>query len=71
MPTPNLEETYVCLKPYTIKELASMYGVERRTLNKWLEPFTDEIGERSGRFYTVLQVRTIFTKLGLPCVIAT
>ncbi len=59
----------VYLKPYTVKELANMYGVERRTLNKWLEPFNNEIGERSGRFYTVLQVRTIFSRLGLPGVL--
>lgn len=54
------------LKPYNLKELAAMYGVSARTLNKWLAPFGDQIGKRIGYFYTIPQVKLIFLHLGLP-----
>jgi hypothetical protein len=54
------------IKPLTIGELSSIYGVDRRTLYKWMKPFTEEIGERRGRFYSILQVRIIIEKLGIP-----
>lgn len=66
MKTPEPHCEYVVLKPYSCKELAGIYGVEKRTFHKWLEPFAAEVGEKHGRFYTVAQVRTIFTRLGLP-----
>ena len=56
----------IVLKPYTKKEIANLYGVCIRTLNKWLEPFKEEIGERRGWFYTVAQVKIIFNKLQPP-----
>jgi hypothetical protein len=58
--------TQALLKPYNLKELAAMYGVSARTLNKWLKPFGDQVGKRIGYFYTIPQVRLIFMKLGLP-----
>jgi response regulator of citrate/malate metabolism len=54
------------LRPYTIAELADMYGVSKKTLRKWLEPFQELIGQRNGFFYTIVQVKIIFDKLGLP-----
>lgn len=54
------------VKPYTLKEIASIYGVCDKTLKRWLKPFKEEIGERQGRFYNVTQVRLIFDKLGVP-----
>lgn len=54
------------VKPYTLKEIASIYGVCDKTLKRWLKPFKEEIGERQGRFYNVTQVRVIFDKLGVP-----
>lgn len=54
------------LKPYTMKELALMYGVCKRTLKKWLQPYEQEIGDHNGRFLTIVQVKIVFTKLGLP-----
>jgi hypothetical protein len=29
-------------------------------------PFAMQIGEKNGRYYTVLQVRIIFEKIGVP-----
>lgn len=54
------------LRPYTIAELADMYGVSKKTLRKWMEPFQEQIGERIGFFYSIVQVRIIFEKLGMP-----
>ena len=54
------------IKPYSTKELSRIYGVSDRTLVKWLMPFREEIGKRSGRFYTVMQVEIILKKVGMP-----
>lgn len=54
------------IKPYTPSEIAELYGISRKVMNRWLLPHLDEIGTRQGRYYTALQVKTIFEKLGLP-----
>lgn len=53
-------------KPCTLKELAAMYTVSTKTMRTWLQPHKEEVGEKTGRYYTTLQVRTIFEKLGEP-----
>ena len=53
-------------KPYTMKELAALYGVSTKTLRTWLHPHQQAVGEKISRYYTSLQVRTIFEKLGSP-----
>lgn len=59
-------KSLIPLKPYTLKELGELYGVDWRTFKRWIKPFTDEIGPRQGRFYTVSQVKIMFGRLGLP-----
>ncbi len=59
----------VLIKPYSLNEMAHLYGVDWRTLKKWIEPFKAEVGEKRGRFYTISQVKIIFDKLGIPSVI--
>jgi transposase len=54
------------LKAYSKKELAEKYEVSVKTFNKWLEPFTEKVGAKRGRYYTVNQVKTIVEVLGLP-----
>ena len=54
------------VKTYSVKEVADLYSVSKKTLNKWLSPFENEIGERRGYFYNPKQVGIIFEKLGLP-----
>jgi transposase len=54
------------IRPYSVKELASIYGVCDKTLKKWMKPFASEIGEKQGRYYTVAQVNVIFNKIGIP-----
>ncbi|MCK6639655.1 MAG: helix-turn-helix domain-containing protein [Bacteroidia bacterium] len=60
------ESTQIKLKPYSITELARIYGVDPRTLKKWIVPFEKEIGTKQGRFYQIPQVKIIFDKLSLP-----
>ncbi len=48
------------VKPYTHKELSDYYDVCDKTLKKGLVPFAIQIGEKNGRYYTVVQVRIIF-----------
>jgi hypothetical protein len=57
---------YVDIKPYSLTELGRIYGVQSRTIKKWLTPHSDAIGTKIGRLYTALQVKIIFEKLGLP-----
>jgi hypothetical protein len=54
------------LKPYTLTELAAMYGVCSRTFRQWLVPFENSIGQKIGRYYNINQVKTIFEKMGTP-----
>ncbi|HEX4878102.1 MAG TPA: hypothetical protein VFV31_15640 [Chitinophagaceae bacterium] len=54
------------IKPYSLTELAHIYGVTVRTIKKWIAPFEKETGEKIGRYYNALQVKIIFEKLGVP-----
>ena len=54
------------IKPYSAKQLSSIYLVCKPTFLKWIEPFKDQIGERNGNYYTSAQVEMIFQKIGFP-----
>lgn len=54
------------VKAYSISELAHLYGVSTKTVKTWLKPHAEAIGVRRGRYYTTLQVRIIFEKIGMP-----
>lgn len=54
------------IKPYTTKELAMLYAVNRHTFKQWIKPFTEEIGVRIGWYYSPRQVEIIFNRVGLP-----
>ena len=56
----------ITVKAYTIKELAALYGISNKAFHTWLQPHMQEIGEKRGWYFTTLQVRIIFEKLGLP-----
>jgi hypothetical protein len=56
----------VGVRAYSIGELAALYEISVRTMNRWLKPHLERIGKREGRFYTVKQVEIIFEQLGLP-----
>jgi transposase len=54
------------IRPYSLTELSRLYGISNGIMKRWLAPHTEIIGEKVGRFYNALQVKTIFEKLGLP-----
>ena len=54
------------VQPCSMKKLAELYGVHRNTFSRWLIPFQQEIGPRCGYYFTVAQVRTIISRLGMP-----
>jgi transposase len=54
------------VKPYNMKELCKIYGVSDKTMRKWMEPFSEEIGKRQGNIYNVAQIEVIFKHLGVP-----
>jgi hypothetical protein len=58
--------TLPVVKPYSLTELANMYGVSKKIFRHWLEPFKDAIGKRQGFYYTVQQVEIIFDSIGMP-----
>ncbi|MCF6241287.1 MAG: DUF4248 domain-containing protein [Bacteroidales bacterium] len=51
-------------KAMNTKELAALYNVHPRTLNRWLKNYRDEIGERHRVLWTPKQVRTIRELIG-------
>ena len=57
------------IRPYTVKELAALYGVSTKTLRTWMTPHKEAIGERVSRYFTALQIQIIFERLGLPCTV--
>lgn len=63
----NTENLVKEIRPYSIKELAGIYNVCNKTMKKWINPFSELIGEKNGRYYSVVQVKIIFDKLGVPC----
>ncbi len=54
------------VRPYNVKELQQLYNVSYRTMKGWLAAHKEAIGGKVGRYYTALQVKIIFEKLGLP-----
>jgi hypothetical protein len=54
------------IRSYSIGELSKLYDQSVKTMNRWLKPHAEAIGQRQGRYYTVKQVTIIFDVLGLP-----
>jgi hypothetical protein len=54
------------IRPYTHKELTTLYHVSWPTLQRWLKPFEDLIGEKNDHFYNAKQIEIIFENLGAP-----
>lgn len=65
-PKPAADSGRFPLKAYSLKELSGFYEVSTKTLRRWLEPFKKEIGDKRGNFFTIVQVKCIVTKLGIP-----
>jgi len=53
-------------KPLTKQDLIKLYKVSWKIIKTWMEPYQEEIGPRTGHFYTPRQVKIIFEKVGVP-----
>lgn len=62
-------EEYIKVRPYTLKEICSMYGMSYKTMRSLLLPIAQKIGPKSGRLFTVHQVEIIFEHIGLPYIL--
>jgi uncharacterized protein YjcR len=62
----SITDNVIEIRPYNLTELAQIYGVTNRTMKNWIMRHNEAIGEKIGRLYTVLQIKIIFEKLGLP-----
>lgn len=66
-----MSETYrhhaIEVKGYNTSEMAALYQVTATVFKRWIKPHQAAIGKREGHYYTVLQVKVIFEKLGTPC----
>ena len=62
----SITNNTVEVKPYSLTELSQIYGVTNRTMKNWIIRHDEAVGEKIGRLYTTLQIKTIFEKLGLP-----
>lgn len=63
--TGNKPEIFV-LRPYNHKQLADFYGVCWLTFQRWVKRHEDEIGKKTGHFYSINQVLIIFKVFGMP-----
>jgi hypothetical protein len=59
------EEIFV-LKPYNHKQLADFYGVCWLTFQRWIKKHEQEIGKKTGHFYSINQVLLVFKIFGMP-----
>ena len=64
--TASRTEDSIELRPRNLKELSALYNISGKTFKRWLLPFEKEIGKRMGYYYTIPQVRKIFSLLGFP-----
>jgi len=54
------------LKAATTKELASLYGMERKVMGRLFRHHELSIGKRYGYFWKVEQILLLFEKIGPP-----
>jgi hypothetical protein len=59
-------EEIFALKPYNHKQLADFYGVCWLTFQRWIKKHEQEIGKKTGHFYSINQVLLIFKIFGMP-----
>lgn len=62
----SITDNTIEVKPYSLTELANIYGITNRTMKSWIVRHNEAIGEKVGRLYTAKQVIIIFDRLGLP-----
>lgn len=49
-----------------MKDLATIYDVDARTFQKWMNTLVPTITRNKGRYFTILEVTMIIEALGIP-----
>jgi hypothetical protein len=58
--------TEIILKPCNAVQLAKAYGVSKKILVKWLQPYQRHIGSRCGHKFSIEQLLIIIEVIGMP-----
>jgi hypothetical protein len=64
------EQGNFLVRPYSLKELAAVYGVHYKRLRAWIDEMAAEHGEKKGKYFSIAQVRGIVTAIGFPAKIS-
>lgn len=59
-------EGRLIIKPYRLKDLAAIYDVCTRTMRRWINKLTPEIGPKKVKYFTIEQVTAIVNAVGVP-----
>jgi hypothetical protein len=54
------------IKPYRMKDLAAIYGVDVRTVRRWMNKLAPTIVRKQAKYFAVQEVTTILEALGVP-----
>ena len=60
------EQGNLQIKPYRLKDLIAIFDVNENTFKNWMARYTDELGEKDGKYYSIRQVEFMIEKFGLP-----
>ncbi len=60
------EQGNFLIRPYSLKELAAIYGICYQTLRGWIDAKAADYGEKKGKYFSIAQVKGIVTALGFP-----
>lgn len=59
------EAGHFIIKPYRLKDLSAIFGVKENTLKRWMLAYP-ELEKKGRQHYTIIQVRLMIEKFGLP-----
>jgi hypothetical protein len=54
------------IKPYRMKDLAAIYGVDVRTVRRWMNKLAPAIVRKQAKYFAVQEVTAIIEALGVP-----
>jgi hypothetical protein len=56
----------IVVKPYTNKDLGTLFNMSSRTLRRNIVGIKEKLGERRGHFWNIKQVELIMEHIGRP-----
>lgn len=60
------ESGNLIIKPYRLKDLAAIFDIKENTLKSWMSAYKEELKKEGRQYYTVMQVKFMIEKFGLP-----